>query len=109
MKNPKSIFSVLSDLECNMAEIADIKNLLQLFDENLSEAVAGIDPDEPWTAAHFKCRFDIYYSTLSVIRSRLYEVAEEMLASVDRGHEILRQQREGNEQRANREKTEVPV
>ena len=107
MKNPKSIFSVLSDMEGNMVEVADIENLLQLFDENLSDAVACIDPKEPWTAAQFKCRFDLYYSTLSVIRSRLHDVAKQMLASVDGGYEIIRQQEECIEQRTNKGKPEV--
>ena len=107
MKNPESIFSILSGLDGGMAEMTDIENLLQFFDENLYEEVDNIDPQEPWTAACFKGRFDIYYSTLSVIRGRLHDVLKEMQASVDGGYEILRQQREGNEQRANREKTEV--
>ncbi len=96
MNQKKDIMSVLSDLDINTVEMADIANLLQLFDESLWDEVSYINPKEPWTAVHFKDRFKVVCSILTVARERLYEVIKGMEASVADGRDILRQNREGN-------------
>lgn len=91
MSGKKEIASVLADLDRNTTELCDIKNLLQLFDENLWEEVGYINPAEPWTADQFKGRFELLYSTLTVFSIRLSDVLKEMRVSVDLGYEIIRQ------------------
>lgn len=101
MNEKKDISSVLCELDGNMAEMTDVANLLQLVDETLWDEVETLDPHKQWTTDHFKRRFEIAYSTLTVARIRLHEVLNEMKAGVTTGYEIL------NEARAKLEKTEV--
>lgn len=101
MNEKKDISSVLCELDGNMAEMIDIANLFQLFDETLWDGVETLDPHKQWTTEHFKRRFEVVYSTLTVARIRLHEVLNEMKAGVATGYEIL------NEARTKPEKTEV--
>lgn len=96
MSGKKEIVSVLSDLDGSLVAMNDVENLLQFFDERLYEEVEHINPDEQWTAACFKGRFKLLYSTLTVIGIRLHDVLNEMRDSVKQGYEIIRQNREGS-------------
>ena len=94
MSGKKEIISVLGDLDGNTAELCDLKNMLQLFDETLWDEVGYIKPDESWTAEHFVGRFELIYSMLTVFSIRLSEVLKEMRTNVNLGYEILWQNKE---------------
>ncbi len=110
MKKEKAdMMHVLSRLDNDTTCMEDVQRSLELFNEILEREVDNIDPGQPWTAVCFKTRFDNVRSILSVVQHRFVNALDEMKSAVDEGYEILRQQREGNEQRANKEKTEVPA
>lgn len=94
MKTEKDVVSVLSALDTNVVELEDVERLLQLFDEILWNEVSNIDTSQPWTAACFKGRFDMVYSTLSVIRIRLHDVLKEIRGSVAKGYESRKSDKE---------------
>ena len=91
MDQKKGLFSVLSDLDLSATELEDTARLLQLFDEILWNEVSNIDTNQPWTAACFKGRFDMVYSTLSVIRIRLRDILKDIHTGVDEGCKICKE------------------
>lgn len=89
MKKEKVAMShILSQLDSNTTSMEDVQRSLELFSEILEREIEYIDPNEPWTAACFKTRFDNVRSTLSLIQYRFMNVLDEMKSTVDEGYRV---------------------
>lgn len=89
MKKEKVDMShILSQLDSNTTSMEDVQRSLELFSEILEREIEYIDPNEPWTAACFKTRFDNVRSTLSLIQYRFMNVLDEMKSTVDEGYRV---------------------
>lgn len=89
MKKEKLDMSyVLSKLDGDTTSMEDVQRALELFSEILEREVEHIDPNEPWTAACFKTRFDNVRSSLSLIQCCFVNVLNQTKSDVDEGYRV---------------------
>lgn len=89
-KAERGITGVLSDLDGLAAELGDLIQLLNVYEEVTDGDLRPIEKGETWGGAYLTGRWPMHKATLSVIRIRLFDIVEEMESSVSDGFDLLR-------------------
>lgn len=87
-------YQVLSAIDKNVAELGRARDLLQLFDEQLSENIDILSKGEPWAASYFVDRFRLLRSLLDTIMIQLMDSIGSATETLDEGLAIARKNRE---------------
>lgn len=75
MSDQQKVFSIASALEAISFEIEHLTNLLCLYYEHREDEIAGVDPEQPWTAAAALNRADLGLALLNAIETKTGSIA----------------------------------
>lgn len=89
-KAERGISDVLSDLDGLSAELSDVIQLLNVYEEIADDDLRPIEREETWGGEYLVGRWPMHKATLSVIRIRLCEIMKGMESSVLCGIDSLR-------------------
>lgn len=87
----RTIMDSLADYEGIVFELEEVQNLLELFDEILSNEAEGVLYEKPWTAENFNRRFPMVKSLLSAIRCQMCTATSKAHDCVYRDYDRLSQ------------------
>ena len=89
-KENRDMVSILTDLDTLAAELADINMVINVYEESVDGDLEPMERGKTWGDKYFLDRWPMHKAMLSVIRHRLFDIAEGLQANVYDGFEFLR-------------------
>ena len=84
------LFSVLAAIDDNVTELERTRDMLQLFDEQLTDGFDLLSKGESWAATYFVRRFHLMRSLLDAVEIQLADSIRSTAESLNAGFTVIR-------------------